>query len=545
MTVITAKARRVSPLEVARLAPSELDARITGNGEIAVVDVREEGVFSRRHLFFAVNIPLSHLELRLDRLIPRRGTPIVLVDAADGLAERAAERLGRFGYRDVAILGGGVDAWQAAGFELFGGVNVPSKAFGEFVERLEGTPHIAAAELVRMRAEGRPVVVLDSRPIDEFRTMSIPGALDCPGAELVHRIFELAPPPETTVVVNCAGRTRSIIGAQSLINAGIPNKVVALEDGTMGWHLAGFQLDHGIEQVAPAPTEKGRARAGEAAARVAARFGVRRLAGEALARLKGEDDRTLYIFDVRTEEEFEAGHVPGAVWAPGGQLVQATDTFAAVRNARIVLTDDDAVRATLTASWLLQLGWNDVWVLDPEVGKSEIGKAPSLVAGLDDVEVEIIDADRLAGWLGQPGTAVIDLADSRKFRRGHVPHAQFAIRSRLGDLRETLLNAGRVVVTSPDGVLARLGAADLVGIIERPVFALQGGTQAWVAAGHALDKDDGNLPEAPDDVWYRPYDRKSGIEEAMHQYLNWEVGLLAQVERLGCRPFRAFSRVDP
>ena len=66
-----------------------------------------------------------------------------------------------------------------------------------------------------------------------------------PGAELVLRVRDIAPSPDTTIVVNCAGRTRSIIGAQSLINAGIPNKVVALRNGTMGWHLAGFTCDKG------------------------------------------------------------------------------------------------------------------------------------------------------------------------------------------------------------------------------------------------------------------------------------------------------------
>src|SRR3954468_7316465 len=76
------------------------------------------------------------------------------------------------------------------------------------------------------------MVVLDSRPFDEYQRVSIPTAVNVPGAELALRIHDLAPSPQTLVVVNCAGRTRSIIGAQSLINAGVPNKVVALRNGT-------------------------------------------------------------------------------------------------------------------------------------------------------------------------------------------------------------------------------------------------------------------------------------------------------------------------
>jgi rhodanese-related sulfurtransferase len=86
------------------------------------------------------------------------------------------------------------------------------------------------------------MVVLDARRFDEFNTMCIPGGTSVPGAELVLRVRELAPDPRTQVIVNCAGRTRSIIGTQSLVNAGIPNPVAALRNGTIGWTLAGLGL---------------------------------------------------------------------------------------------------------------------------------------------------------------------------------------------------------------------------------------------------------------------------------------------------------------
>ena len=219
-----------------------LKSMLADGEELAIVDLREELIFSQGHLLFARSVPLSRLELNFARLVPRRATRIVLCDDGDGLVERAADVLARAGYTSLHMLDGGVAAWAEAGLELFSGVNVPSKAFGEFVEHESATPNIAAEELDRLMRDGTDMVVLDSRPFDEYQRVSIPTAINVPGAELVLRVRDLAPSPETMVVVNCAGRTRSIIGAQSLINAGVPNKVVALRNGTMGWNLAGLDL---------------------------------------------------------------------------------------------------------------------------------------------------------------------------------------------------------------------------------------------------------------------------------------------------------------
>ena len=246
-----------------------LKAMLADGRELALIDVREELTFSQNHLLFARSVPLSWLELRFGRLVPRRTTRIVLCDDDDGLAERAADILVRAGYSDLAALDGGVAAWAAAGFELFSGVNVPSKAFGEFVEHASATPSIAADELDRLIRAGTDMVVLDSRPFDEYQRVSIPTAVNVPGAELALRIRDLAPSPQTLVVVNCAGRTRSIIGAQSLINAGVPNKVVALRNGTMGWTLAGLACESGKARRAPGVSPDGLAWARSAAARVA------------------------------------------------------------------------------------------------------------------------------------------------------------------------------------------------------------------------------------------------------------------------------------
>src|SRR5207244_6217642 len=108
-----------------------------------------------------------------------------------------------------------------------------------------------ASELKRRLDAGEEVLIVDSRPIGEFRNMRIPSASDCPSAELVYRVPDRLRSPESLVVANCAGRTRSIIGAQSLRNAGLANPVMAFENGTMGWELAGLQLARGREDALP------------------------------------------------------------------------------------------------------------------------------------------------------------------------------------------------------------------------------------------------------------------------------------------------------
>jgi rhodanese-related sulfurtransferase len=522
------------------LTAPELRAMLADGAELALLDVREEGVFSKAHLLTAASLPLSRLEMRLDALVPRRATRIVLCDDDETLAQRAAAALRRFGYGHISVLAGGVGAWKAAGYELFSGVYVPSKAFGEFVEHECGTPRIGAAELKAKLDAGEDVVILDSRPMDEYRVMNIPGAADCPGAELVYRVHEVVQRPETLVVVNCAGRTRSIIGAQSLINAGIPNKVVALKNGTMGWHLAGLTLEHGSTRHAPVPGEAALARSRAAAAGVAERFGVKRIGAAELERLRADPSRTLYCFDVRSPDEYRAGHRAGFASAPGGQLVQATDTYAAVRNARIVLADADGVRAPMTASWLVQMSWPEVYVLDPEAptGALVAGAEAPKVLGLEGVQVEEVDAHALQKVLSAGEAAVVDFGTSLEYRAAHVPGAWFAVRSRLHDAFARIGPARRFVFTSPDGTLAKLAALDARSLSDAPVAVLAGGTRTWKAAGLTLESGNTRLAAETDDVYYKPYDRQAQIEQAMQDYLDWEVALVEQVRRESYLAFR-------
>ena len=531
--------------KVSTITARQLKEFLHDGDEIAVIDVREEGVFAKRHLLLAASVPLSHLELRMPLVVPRRTARVVICDGNEGLAQRAGATLARHGYSRLMVLAGGVDAWAAEGFEIYSGMNVPSKAFGEFVEHHDNTPRMPAQEIKAKVDAGEEIVILDSRPLAEYTKMSIPGGIDCPGAELVYRAHDLIPSADALVVVNCAGRTRSIIGAQSLINAGLPNRVVALKDGTMGWHLAGFELARNQTDSAPPPTAAGLARATEAAARVANRFGVRCIDVATVAKFAQEmDRRTLYLFDVRSPEEYLAGHLHSTINAPGGQLVQTTDSFAATRNARIVLIDDHGVRATMTASWLIQMGWSEVFVVKDALQSGPLlkGPAPLSVLGLADTRSDFITAAELQAALATGSAVVIDFETSLRYRDAHIPGAWLSIRANLEANLACIPAATVLVLTSPDGILAQLAAQEAARFTQTPIKLLQGGTAAWRAAGLPLEQGLTHLADTTDDVWYRPYDRTANVEEAMQDYLSWEVNLVTQIERDDDVNFRTFPR---
>ncbi|OPZ00371.1 thiosulfate sulfurtransferase [Bradyrhizobium sacchari] len=341
-------------MKLPTVTPADIRRALLLREEIALLDLRYEAAFATGHPLFAANMAVDRIAIEAEVRLPRKDVAIVLYDDGEGLVATGAERLAALGYTNISALAGGLKAWRDAGYQMFEDVNSYSKAFGELVEARRHTPSLSADEVAKLIEEKANIAILDVRRFDEYATMNIPGSVSVPGAELVLRAGRAAPDPDTTIIVNCAGRTRSIIGTQSLINAGVPNKVRALRNGTIGWTLARHALNHGADRRGAIGSFEG----GPANARdVAYRAGVRHIGAGEMAALLAETDRTLYCFDVREAEEYAAGHLPGFRHYPGGQLVQETDMAAPVRGARIALTDDKGVRADMTASWLAQMGW--------------------------------------------------------------------------------------------------------------------------------------------------------------------------------------------
>lgn len=502
--------------------------------EIALFDVREHGQYGQSHLFYAIPLPYSRLELDVLRLAPRRSVRLVVYDDdGQSVAPAAARRLAAQGYSDVHVLQGGTAGWQASGFALFAGVNVPSKTFGELAEQAYHTPRIGATELAAMLADQEDVVVLDGRPFSEFQKMNIPTAISCPNGELGLRILDLVPSETTHIVINCAGRTRSIIGAQTLINLGLPNPVSALENGTQGWYLADLKLEHGGTRRYPEPSAStAQADMRAAAAALATRFGVPVVNAKNVREWAADLQRSLFLCDVRSPEEYARGSLPGAQHTPGGQLIQANDQYVGVRHARLVLFDSDGIRARTVASWLRQMG-HDASVLDDGLA-SGLALAATPAAVLP--ALPTVSAQALASGLANGTVLAIDLRPSIQFRQSHIANTRWSIRPRLAAALAGV-NQTVVLIADEPGVAA-CAAIDLQ---ERGLTAslLEGGLATWRAAGLPLQPE-GDLPAKQDciDFLFFVHDRHDGNKDAARQYLAWEVNLIGQLDALELKTFR-------
>jgi cystathionine beta-lyase len=524
------------------VTPGQLQQWLFDGQEIALFDVREHGQYGEAHLFFGVNLPYSRLELEVRRLAPNPQVRLVIYDQNDGdVAIGSAERLQALGYSRVHVLEGGADGWQAAGYQVFAGVHVPSKAFGEWVEEASHTPHVTARQLAEWQTRGEPLVVLDGRPFDEYRKMTIPGSVCCPNGELGYRIHDLVPDEKTPIVVNCAGRTRSIIGAQTLINLGLKNPIYALENGTQGWYLEDFELEHGstrryADVVSAAPLAAQRL----AAARLGERCGVKTVEAAQVEQWAKDTGRSLFLCDVRTAEEFAAGSLPGAQHTPGGQLVQSTDLYIGVRQARIVLIDSDGVRAPIVASWLRQLG-HEAYVLAGGVSSGLRLPAGDVIAHQ---ALPLITVRALADALKDDAVVLVDLRPSMTYRKGHISGSRWSIRSLLathvaGEQRP-------LVLLADDPLLAAHAARQLPETQRAGTRLLDGGLAAWHAEGLGVQES----PDSPADdqcidFLFFTHDRHSGNKDAARQYLAWEIGLLAQMsddELASLKPLRAQTR---
>lgn len=513
---------------------SVMDRLRQNAGEWAFVDLREAGEAAEGHPFGSVNIPFSRMERDVAALVPRRSVPVVLFDGGDGVAERAALRLAQAGWTDVSVVRGGARAWADGGLALFKGEHSCSKAFGEWVGHAFGVPEIGPDALALQMEGESPPLLLDGRPLAEHRAFTLPGSVNCPNGELALRL-----PPDADkarIVVHCAGRTRSIIGAQTLRDFGLGDQVVALRDGTQGWELSGRLRETGADRPLAMPVgAAGEVLEEAAVARargVMARFGLATVDPARAADWAQDDGRTTYFIDPRPEGE---GATPqGFMRAEATTLIQQTDRFIAVRGARVVLWDPVLVRAVFAALWLDRMGF-DACVLtgDPlpvPVGADLMPPAPPW-----------IDAALLAGVLAG-GAVLLDLRPAALFRECHIAGAIRAVRPRLD--RTCLAEGVSVVLVAADRDVAALVAGDLARAGHAVAGCAAHDPDAWRAAGLALVRD---APADPlrdfDEVRFCAGRHRGNLDDA-RAYLAWETGLLDRLLAAGLRFWPAPRGVD-
>lgn len=518
-------------------------AMVHDGAELAFLDLREAGQFGEGHALFAIPAPYSRLETGIAALVPRRDVRLLLIDDASGISERAAERLAAMGYCDIRIARGGMPAWQAAGFPVYKGVNVASKTLGELAESLWHPSMIKATELAQWQRDGRDFGFFDTRPAPEYEKMRVPGARSLPNGELPHRIDTL--PDDQPLVLTCAGRTRGIVGAIGMALIGAGDRVRALENGTQGWALAGGTLERGnradpLPDLTPAQQAQSRARA-EA---LIARWGFARADAADIARWRDEAGRTTYVLDVRSSAEAGADPVAAATHALGVQLVQATDQWIGVRRARVVLCCDTGLRAAIAAFWLHQLG-HEVAVAEIDDALRALPALPA-VADMPPPAAESISAQTARDLLADGGAHLLDLRPSQAYRQGHVAGATWASRSRIGQDKAPASLLGQagdllLIVAETDAIAGQV-AADLRAAGRHNLAVVAGGHAALADAGCAVE----STPDSPSDAecidfLFFVHDRHDGNLDAMRRYLDWETGLIAQMDAVERAEYRLLT----
>ena len=518
-----------------RITCQALKDLLEGRAPFALIDIREAGEYNSSHIPGACPMPRRQLEFLMRHAVPHPSTPVVLCDDDGRRALLAAATVEGMGYQRVSVLDGGINRWVTEGLATEWGTNVPSKDFGEKVEVVHHVPELEATDLAERMRKGDKLVILDTRTPEEFRRFCIPGGRNVPGGELSLRITDITRnlDRDTTIIVNCAGRTRSIIGTRVLQRMGLSN-VYGLKNGTAGWVLAGERLETGAgaDRVQlPEPSPEAVAAAEAYAARLAVEDGVRYLDMAALERIRDRrNQESVYLIDVRTVEEYATGHIPGFRWFPGGQAVQRSDEAAVVKNCPIVFCCNGKARATLIASWYRQMGFEDVYAVDGGT-TAWAASGRSLDKGMPDdrpfghdearAKLQLLSPAELRAL---PPSAVIFVDTSQDFARGHVPGARWVPRGWLELLIADVVpsKSAAVTVTCVDGRNAVLAGATLRGLGYERVSVLDGGMTAWQKAGLPVEKGLAGVMSPPADVVPYGPDRNSAD---MQNYLRWEEAL--------------------
>ena len=503
-----------------------LKSWLSDKDEIAFIDVREIGQHTKGHPFFSISIPYSLFELNLEILIPNKKTKMILLDQNDGISILAYKAANLIGYSNLFILEEGVNGWINAGYKLFDGINVPSKSFGELIEQYFHTPSITAKELNKKQKNNENCIVIDGRPFDEYQKMSIPNSICCPNGELAYRVSSHVKDINTEIIINCAGRTRSIIGAQTLIDLGISNKVKALENGTQGWFLSDLFLEHKKNKfldISPnnIETEKLQNKILQLISKLNVSLIDHRKAQELIL----DDTRSTFIFNVTTSNK-NSNQNSFIKNVPGGQLVQATDKYIGVWNARVILIDDgDLIRAGTTASWLKKMGY-ETYIL--KKGLLEVKK-------LKLKNQKIFKKDKLnllksEDLINLKNTILYDIRSSKDYSRKRLKNSIWLNRANLH--KQNIKNNDAIVIITDNLEKASLIIKDLE---EKKLSHL---TKVYKWSQSELK----NYPLIMDesikflsekisiDYNFHTHMRHKGNREDAKKYLKWEIDLIKKMD---------------
>lgn len=506
----------------------------------ALIDVRERIEYESKQILFATNIPKRLIEFRISELVPVKNTKIVLYCNDESRSDLAADTLEKLGYTSVYVLEGGLNRWDIEDNYLINGVNVPSKTFGERVSR--NVPYLEPQTVNnRLTSDENNFIIIDVRPVDEvINTGSVPRAINIPGVELYHEIFNYIENDKKDIIITCAGRTRGIIASQTLREMGFKN-VYNLKNGTMGWVLANLELNFDTSRPNISRNKTNLSRLNTFINQLIDGNGIQLISLTSYLDLRNESDHhTLYEFDVRTPLEYSEGHIPGTYNLPGGQAIQEADDNIAIRKGNIVFISNDRHRSVITAYWFKKMGFENVFVLDGGIEQwknsdysVEKGETQVLPLGFESAcnNVNLLNAPNLKGKLvSSAKLTVIDVDTSQSYQSGHVPNSLWLSRSWLEfHIHEVVKKSDTIVLTCQNGYSSTLCAATLKELGFGDVYVLEGGKKAWSEAGYFFEYGSKGFIKDPDDIYLDDPERG---KKHMNEYLEWEIELETQLKHI-------------
>ncbi len=497
---------------------------ISDNKEIAFIDVRELAQHTAGHPLFSISIPFSEFEINVEKLLPNKEVRIVLFDNNNGISEITYKIAQNLKYTNIFILKNGIDGWVKSKFHLFDGINVPSKSFGELIEKKFKTPSITALQLSKKQKEKRDIIILDGRPFDEYNKMSIPGSVCCPNAEIPYRISELIKSSNTEIIINCAGRTRSIIGAQALINFGIKNKVYALENGTQGWFLNDFKLDHGKTKfLDKTPSNE---KINELRNRIVSLLQniVEIIDFNQAQKLINNKNITTYIFDVRTKT-YPKKELSQIRNVPGGQLIQATDKYIGVLKSHVIVFDDgDLVRAGMTALWLKKMNFHCYVVNESPVKIKKLNLKQEV-----NFETSPINLIKLENFKNLKDIPIFDIRNSIDYCKKRIKNSVWTNRYIITKKMSKYVKS--MIIVTNDLPKASLIVSDLQKKDPDSVVQVYHWNETDVEQFlDYIDLKKVELDEKFIDFNFHTHLRHKGNKEHAKNYLKWEIDLIKKMD---------------
>ena len=510
-----------------KITPETVRSWISDKEEVAFIDVREIGQHTNGHPFFSISIPYSLFEFNIKILVPNKQTRVILIDNNNGISDLVYNIAHQMGYSNISIIEGGVEEWVSAGYKLFDGINVPSKSFGELIEKYFHTPSITAKELAQKQKNNENYIVIDGRPFLEYNKMSIPKSICCPNAELFYRVSSHIKDMNTEIIINCAGRTRSIIGAQTLINFGIKNKVKALENGTQGWFLSELSLEHNKNKYLEVlPNDPEIQQLQKKVLKLINDLNIDLIDLKKAQQLITDKKKSTFIFDVTTSKTINI--TPGIIMnVPGGQLIQATDKYIGVWKATVILVDDgDLIRAGTTSFWLKKMGY-EVYILKEGLLKAQTLKFTK------EIDHKLIDLDfiNLEDLVKIKKQILYDIRSSKDFCKMRIKNSIWLNRAHL--YREKIKTDDPIIIITDNLEKASLIVKDLKQKDKGAIIKVYKWNQNEITSYPSLiDVTIETLSKQNNiDFNFHTHMRHDGNKEHAKQYLEWEINLVNKMDK--------------